>query len=89
MVFNLRDDELRIHDPVQPDRYERFSGALVSGAYAGSFVIDTAQETSMLGVHFKPGAAFPFLGLPASELAERHVDLETLWGPSAARLREC
>jgi AraC-like DNA-binding protein len=42
----------------------------------------------IIGVHFKPGGAFPFLGLPAGDLADTHVDLETLWGPSASRLRE-
>jgi AraC-like DNA-binding protein len=42
----------------------------------------------MIGVHFKPGGAFPFLGLPAGDLADTHVDLETLWGPAAGRLRE-
>jgi AraC-like DNA-binding protein len=39
-------------------------------------------------VHFKPGGAFPFLGLPAGDLADTHVDLETLWGPLAGQLRE-
>ena len=41
-----------------------------------------------MGVHFKPGGAFPFLGLPAGELADTHVDLEALWGSFANRLRE-
>ena len=41
MVFNLRDDELRIYDPLQPERFRRYSGALVSGAYTGFFLIDT------------------------------------------------
>jgi len=40
-------------------------------------------------VHFRPGGAFPFLGLPAGELADAHLDLETLWGRrSAVELRE-
>jgi len=55
LVINLRDDELRIHDRVGPRLCERFSGAVVSGTYGGFFVIDTAQETSLMGVHFKPG----------------------------------
>jgi AraC-like DNA-binding protein len=88
LVINLRDDELRIYDAAQPERYNRFSGALVSGAYAGFFVIDTAEEASIMGVHFKPGGAFPFLGLPVGELADAHVNLETLWGRSAVELRE-
>jgi AraC-like DNA-binding protein len=88
LVINLRDDELRIYDATQPERCNRFSGALVSGAYGRFFVIDTAEEVSMMGVHFKPGGAFPFLGLPAGELADAHVNLETLWGRPAVELRE-
>ncbi len=41
-----------------------------------------------MGVHFRPGGAFPFLGAPASELADAHVDLEGIWGTSAMDLRE-
>jgi AraC-like DNA-binding protein len=88
LVISLRDDELRIYEAAQPERCNRFSGALVSGAYGGFFVIDTAEEVSIMGVHFKPGGAFPFLGLPAGELADTHVNLETLWGRSAVELRE-
>ena len=55
---------------------------------ARGFAPDTAEEAFIIGVHFKPGGAFPFLGLPAGDLADTHVDLETLWGPSAGRLRE-
>jgi AraC-like DNA-binding protein len=88
LVVNLREDELRIYDPDRPDRCRRFSGALVSGAYGRGFVTDALEETSIMGVHFEPGGAFPFLGLPAGELADTHVDLEALWGPSAQWLRE-
>jgi AraC-like DNA-binding protein len=87
LVINLREDEFRIDDPVHPERCKRFSGAMVSGTYSGFFVIDPAQHASILGVHFKPGGAFPFLGLPAGELADAHVDLETLWGRRAIELR--
>jgi len=92
LVINLRDDELRIYsasnEAARPDRCKRLSGALVSGAYSGFFVSDTAEEASIMGVHFRPGGAFPFLGLPAGELADAHLDLETLWGRSAVELRE-
>jgi AraC-like DNA-binding protein len=88
LVVNLREDELRIYDPDRPDRCRRFSGTLVSGAYGRGFVTDGLEEASIMGVHFEPGGAFPFLGLPAGELADTHVDLEALWGPSAGWLRE-
>ena len=88
LVVNLREDELRIYEPGRPDRCRRFSGALVSGAYGRGFVTDALEETSIMGVHFEPGGAFPFLGLPAGELADAHVDLEDLWGRSGRWLRE-
>jgi methylphosphotriester-DNA--protein-cysteine methyltransferase len=88
LVINLRDDELRIYDRVRPGVCERFSGAVVSGTYDRFFVIDTAEEASLLGVHFRAGGAFPFFGLPVGELVRTHVDLETLWGRSGRELRE-
>jgi hypothetical protein len=88
LVINLRYDELRIYDAVHLEHHKRFSGALVSGAYSFIFVIDTVEDASVIGVHFKPAGAFPFLGLPAGELADLHVDLETLWGAAAIELRE-
>ncbi|HEX7186521.1 MAG TPA: helix-turn-helix transcriptional regulator [Thermoanaerobaculia bacterium] len=88
LVINLRDDEIRIYDPSHPDRCTRFSGAVISGAYSGFFVIDPLQHASILGVHFRPGGAFPFLGAPADELADTHIDLATLWGRPAGELRE-
>ena len=88
LVLNLRDDEMRIHDPAQPARYRRFSGAVISGTYSRVFICDAMQHESILGVHFKPGGAFPFLGAPASELAGTHADLADLWGRPAQELRE-
>jgi AraC-like DNA-binding protein len=88
MVFNLREDELRIYDPGGGMECRRFAGALISGPYAGSFMSDAAEEANILGVHFKPGGASAFLGLPAGELANSHVDLCAIWGPSATELRE-
>jgi hypothetical protein len=78
--INLHENELRIYDPAKPERYKRFSGAVVSGTHSGPFVIDPRELVSVIGVRFRPGGAFPFLGTPASELADAHVDLEALWG---------
>lgn len=79
---------MRIYDVDRPEHYRRFSGSLVSGPYSTIFVIDTLEDASVVAVHFKTGGAFPFLGLPAGELRDTHVDLETLWGMAAVELRE-
>lgn len=88
LVLNLRADELRIYDPRCLEQFRRFSGAIVSGPYAGCFASDAAQEVAVMGVHFRPGGAFPFLALPASELVDTHIDLSELWGSEAGALRE-
>src|SRR5215471_20580257 len=86
LVINLRQNELRFYDAERPENCSRLSGAIVSGASGRGFTPDA--EAFIIGVHFKPGGAFPFLGLPAGDLEDTHVDLETLWGRSAGRLRE-
>ena len=87
LVINLDEDAVRIFDPSSA-AHRQHSGATVSGAYKQFFVIDTRQHASMVGVHFRPGGASPFLGVPPGKLAGRHIDLESLWGRSAMLLRE-
>jgi AraC-like DNA-binding protein len=87
LVVNLHEDALRIYDP-ETRSWRRYSGAVVSGAYRRFFVIDARDHASIVGVHFRPGGAWAFLGVPPGELADRHVDLGMLWGRSALDLRE-
>lgn len=88
LVVDLVQDEVRIYDPVRPSHVRTYSGAAVSGTYARTFLIDSRQHASMMGVHFRPGGAFPFLGISLHEIADTHVDLEVLWGRGAGELRE-
>jgi AraC-like DNA-binding protein len=88
LVINLKDNEARIYDREDLDKYTRLPGALLCGPHSSFFVIDTAQQASVIGVHFKPGGAFPFLKMPAIELHNLHVSLEDLWGQDAELLRE-
>ena len=41
-----------------------------------------------MGVHFRPGGAFTFLGLSAYELANTHIVLAAIWGRHAEEIRE-
>jgi AraC-like DNA-binding protein len=88
LVINLHEDEFRIYDAADEERCRRLSGAIVSGAYRRSFVIDTLEHASVVGVHFRPGGAAPFLGVPAGDLADAHIDLDAVWGRRAGELRE-
>jgi AraC-like DNA-binding protein len=67
---------------------EHHKADVVAGARSQSIVIDTSRSLSFLGVRFKPGGAFPFLGLPVGELQDLNVEPAALWGASARTLRE-
>lgn len=89
LVINLVEDEIRVYRPSDTIHPHRHSGSVVSGAFAGCFVIDTREHASIVGVHFKPGGAFHFLSAPADRLADRHIALEALWSPGEViRLRD-
>jgi AraC-like DNA-binding protein len=70
------------------DQCERLPGTLVCGPQSNCFVIDTAQQQSVIGIHFKPRGAFPFFRLPVGELHNQHISLADLWGMEARLLRE-
>jgi AraC-like DNA-binding protein len=89
IVINLGRDRISIDRTMQSARARSYSGAVASGPYSSSFVVDGMQHELMLGAHLRPGAAHSVLGLPANALADAHVDLQAIWGGcAAAALRE-
>ena len=88
LIINLHDDTIPVYDRQNTDQFQTFRGCVICGAHSESFIIDTASLASVMGVHFKPGGAFPFFKLPASELHNAHVSLQTVWGAAVDDLRE-
>jgi AraC-like DNA-binding protein len=60
----------------------------ISGARSEFSLLDTSKPFSMIGVAFKPGGGFPFVNLPAGELHNLGVPLETVWGRDADAIRD-
>lgn len=56
------------------------AGAHVAGPRLTAYDVPTAQQALLAGVHFRVGGAWPLMGVPQEELAERHVELSSLWG---------
>jgi AraC-like DNA-binding protein len=89
MVIDLGGGPVCVYDRNDPTHtLISHHGPMLCGPHTGYFVIDNLQPW-VLGAHFKPGGAFPFLGLPASELHDQHAALADLWGASAFDLQEC
>jgi len=85
-VINLGEDPLRVYDARDIGDFQQFSGALICGAHSRSSISNSSQAA--IGVHFKPGGAFPFLDSAASELRDLHVSLDAVWGRAAGQMRE-
>jgi len=88
LVINLAEDRIRNYDARNPDKFETIPGCVVSGPRSEFFVIDTAEQAAVAGVHFKPGGAFPFFRIPQAEIADHSIALESLWGRASGWLRE-
>jgi AraC-like DNA-binding protein len=88
LVINLAEDEFRTYDPADPEVVHVQRGSVVRGTSTRSFLIDPRQRASVVGVHFKPGGASPFLGISPAEIVDAHVQLHDLWGPASRSFRE-
>jgi AraC-like DNA-binding protein len=89
LIINLWENHTRVYDADDPRKFNTFEGSIVVGAYSAFTVIDTDEQRATAGVAFRPGGAFPFLGLPAGELQDSNASLSDLWGRQAASdLRE-
>jgi AraC-like DNA-binding protein len=88
LVINLQKDRIHLYDRDDYHRCGSVPGCMVSGPRTRYFVIDTRDQAAVMGVHFRPGGAFPFFRAPACELADESIALEALWGLAASELRE-
>lgn len=57
----------------------------VAGPRSESFILDRRETNAIIGIHFKPGGAFPFLGCAFGDLHNNHASLVELWGEKRAR----
>ena len=67
----------------------RTSHSGIAGPRSSSLIIQRRASYRLLGIHFKPGGAFPFLGFPFGEIHNTWITLADLWGErKAGRLLE-
>ena len=88
LVINLSEDPIRIFRDDTDFVGQRITNAVVCGVHSKYFVLDTSRPGLAIGVHFRPGGAAAFLGAPAQQFADAHIELEDVWGSGALRLRE-
>jgi AraC-like DNA-binding protein len=84
-VVRLADEPLRLVGAAGP---ASVGTTIVGGARSSAYVKDVSKPAPGVGAALHADAAWPLLGVPAGELAERHVDLVDLWGAAVPQMRE-
>src|SRR4030095_1950480 len=80
LIVNLQGTPRTLFHCADSTNYDTFEQGWISGTHSKFLVIDALPQSSMIGVHFKPGGAAAFLGMPADERARRVVELDAVWG---------
>ena len=80
LIINLEERPRRLFDRQNPSQHQSFRRGWLSGVHTEYLIIDALRNSTMMGVHFRPGGAAPFLGLPAGELGDAVVELDDVWG---------
>jgi AraC-like DNA-binding protein len=62
--------------------------AWLMGVWTRRFTIEHPAPVHLVGVHFKPWGMAPFVEAPLTELRDRWVPLDAVWGRSADQLRD-
>jgi AraC-like DNA-binding protein len=88
IVFNLGEDRIRLYEPDATSSLNNIRGHAICGARSQPMVADTANMVTTLGIQFRPGGAFPFLRMPASELNEQCVSLDDIFGSDVRTVRD-
>lgn len=88
IVINLQPEPRRLYDRDNFDSAQLFKKSWFSGKQTRYIVIEAARQSSMMGIHFKPCGAYPFLGIDQSELTDTVIELDLLWGADINHLRE-
>jgi len=78
----------QVYDTDQGSLCATLTESWALGLWSTYHIVDWPADLQYVGVSFKPGGAYPFLGLPLSELQNQIVPLDTIWGSFAAEIRE-
>ncbi|MCB0617236.1 MAG: helix-turn-helix transcriptional regulator [Saprospiraceae bacterium] len=88
LVIDLTEEPKHIYDNQTLEQKQACRKAWVSGMRRHFISIDAGQNSSMLVVRLRPGAAWNLLQLPLAELTDQVVEAELLFGAAIVDLRE-
>ncbi|HUF02943.1 MAG TPA: helix-turn-helix transcriptional regulator [Aridibacter sp.] len=88
IIISLRDEAEHVYHNESFEEIQTCRNGWASGLRTGPISIPAGSGTSKLVVVFRTGMAHPFFPIPMSELANKVVDADRLWGREFEFLRE-
>lgn len=86
LLIDLEENHVRMQD--RSSLSVKLGASVVCGPQSDYFLMDSEGRRVRMGVHFRPGGAAAFLGVPVWEAYNSHVGLDDLWGAGADALRD-
>jgi AraC-like DNA-binding protein len=62
--------------------------AFITGSHTAPYVSNIVAGEPVMAVHFRPGGAFPFLGIPLGDIEDGYVGVDQVWGSDGRALHE-
>ena len=87
LMINLA-GPVRLYDSAPGSAPEELTGGWFMGLWTRRFAIEHQAPVRLVGVHFKPWGVSPFVDAPLTELRDRSVAAEAVWGRSFDRLHD-
>jgi AraC-like DNA-binding protein len=87
LVIRLDQERIRLFDDKGRFQSQIDYGVLI-GAHSRPRIIETRQQTSVIGIHFRPAGAALFFSQPLGTLANLAVDARDVWGAGISSLRD-
>jgi AraC-like DNA-binding protein len=87
VMINLA-NPFNVYEPDQARPFVSCTDSWLVGVWNTYHSVDWPPNVRLFGVHFKPGGAYPLVGLPLSEMNRQVVPLSALWGRGAGEIRE-
>jgi AraC-like DNA-binding protein len=88
LMVNLAEGEFRTYSGERCESVHRTRGAVLAGPHGKATAIDTMEQRHLIAVEFKLGGAAAFFGMPLSEVCDKIVGLDDVWGYDGAFVRE-
>jgi AraC-like DNA-binding protein len=88
IIIDFDDQPKYIYDNETLKEIQACHQVWASGVRTEYISIPSSKRSAMFVIHFRKGMAYPFFPLPKSEMSDRVVDADLLWGNAFALLRE-